>query len=88
VSRRIPPWLDWDLRLTDHILERMVDRRFNEVDLREMLESPVGVGVGAVAGRRVLQCELDGRDWKMVVEPERDEQKRLVVTAYPAGSDG
>ena len=31
MPRRIPPWLDWELKLTEHLEERMIDREFNEV---------------------------------------------------------
>ena len=33
-----PPWWEWELELTPHLLKRMVDRGFTELDLREMLE--------------------------------------------------
>jgi hypothetical protein len=31
-----PEWWSWDLELTPHLMKRMVDRQFNEVDLRLM----------------------------------------------------
>jgi len=34
-----PEWWDWELDLSPHLLERMVDRGFSEVDLRRMMES-------------------------------------------------
>src|SRR5436309_309039 len=40
--RRWPPSWEWALELTPHLLKRMVDRRFTEVDLREMLEGAAG----------------------------------------------
>ena len=88
MARRIPPWLDWDLRLTDHIEERMIDRGFNEVDLREMLEDPIGIGRGGMSGRWILRTRLHGRGWRVVVEPDWFEQRLWVITAYPRGSEG
>jgi hypothetical protein len=32
-----PEWWEWELELTPHLLKRMVDRQFDEVDLRTML---------------------------------------------------
>ena len=32
-----PDWWDWELELTPHLLKRMIDREFSEVDLRIML---------------------------------------------------
>ncbi len=32
-----PEWWDWELELCPHLLKRMMDRQFNEIDLRKML---------------------------------------------------
>ncbi|MGH8474366.1 MAG: hypothetical protein ACRER2_01100 [Methylococcales bacterium] len=37
-KRDWPEWWDWEIELTPHLLKRMEDRNFNEVDLREMLQ--------------------------------------------------
>ena len=88
MPRRIPPWLDWELHLTKHVKRRMIDRGFNEVDLREMLEEPEGVGIGAMPGRWIFRTRLHGRSWKVVVEPDWFEQRLVVITAYAPGSEG
>ena len=31
-------WWDWELEISPHLLKRMVDRRFTEVDRHRMLE--------------------------------------------------
>jgi hypothetical protein len=36
--KRWPTWWDWELELSPHVLKRMVDRGFSEVELRAMLE--------------------------------------------------
>jgi len=35
--RRSPKWWTWDLELGLHLLDRMADRHFSEIDLRTML---------------------------------------------------
>jgi hypothetical protein len=35
-----PGWWDWELELSPHLLKRMTDRRFTEIDLRRMLNEP------------------------------------------------
>jgi hypothetical protein len=37
-KRAFPNWWHWELEWTPHLLKRMEDRQFNEVDLREMLQ--------------------------------------------------
>ena len=36
-KRSWPEWWDWDIEFTPHLLKRMEDRNFDEVDLRDML---------------------------------------------------
>lgn len=36
-SSQWPDWWNWELECTSHLTERMLDREFNEVDLRTML---------------------------------------------------
>ena len=38
MPKRIPPWLDWELHFIEHVKRRMIDRGFNEVDLRVVVE--------------------------------------------------
>jgi hypothetical protein len=33
-----PEWWTWELELSPHLLRRMLDRGFSEVDLRIMME--------------------------------------------------
>ena len=37
-----PQWWSWELEFSPHLLKRMVDRSFNEADLRLMLENAIG----------------------------------------------
>lgn len=48
VLRRPPYWRDRELELSPHLSERMVDRRFAEVDLRSMLHHARSIERGLV----------------------------------------
>lgn len=82
MPKRIPPWLDWELHFTEHVKRRMIDRGFNDVDLRVMLEDPDGLARGGVPGRWILLARLRGRDWRVVVEPSWDKVRLDVITAW------
>ena len=81
-----PPWWDWELELTPHLLKRMVDRRFTEVELRAMLESARGWREDIVEGRCVIDCCHHRRSWHVIVEPDPAIERLVVITAYPAQS--
>jgi hypothetical protein len=78
-----PGWWDWELELTPHLLKRMIDRRFNEVDLRIMLDTASGYHADHEEGRFVVETSHDGRDWMVIVEPSPQDETLIVVTAYP-----
>jgi hypothetical protein len=82
-KRSWPPWWDWELELTPHLLKRMEDRRFNEVDLRTMLEQARSYRRDIVEDRWVIETRHHGRLWEVIVEPEAIGQLLVVVTAYP-----
>lgn len=84
MSRRDwPEWWDWELELSPHLLKRMGDRRFTEVDLRRMLERAFGYREDVVDGRWVIEARHRRRMWEVIVEPDRERQLLVVVTAYP-----
>lgn len=78
-----PDWWDWELDLSPHLLKRMDDRRFSEIDLRRMMERAYGRREDAVEGRWVIETRHRGRTWEVIVEPDEDRQLLVVVTAYP-----
>jgi hypothetical protein len=78
----LPAWWAWELELSPHLLKRMLDRGFTEVELRSMLESPVQVRKGAVAGRWIVEARLKKRSWEVVVEPDEEAELLVVITAY------
>jgi hypothetical protein len=80
-----PEWWSWDLEFTPHLLKPMVDRRFNEADLRLMLEEAKGFRPDVVECRYVVETTHAGRSWEVIVAPDEVEQVLLVITAYPVG---
>jgi hypothetical protein len=56
VSRREwPEWWDWELELSPHLLKRIDDRRFTEIDLRRMLARASGYRENIIEGRWVIE---------------------------------
>jgi Domain of unknown function (DUF4258) len=78
-----PEWWDWDLELSPHLLKRMIDRGFNEADLRLMMEQASGYHENHEEGRWAIVAVHEGRDWEIIVEPWPDENVLVVITAYP-----
>ncbi|MEM1210275.1 MAG: DUF4258 domain-containing protein [Planctomycetota bacterium] len=78
-----PHWWDWELEFTPHLLKRMVDRDFTEADLRVMLESASGWADNIAPNRFTITARHDGRPWEVIVEPDPDEERLVVITAFP-----
>ena len=83
LKRPFPDWWDWQLDLTPHLLKRMEDRDFNELDLRQMLQAAGAWKGDIVDGRWVIEARHNGRRWEVIVEPDESEQLLVVITAYP-----
>jgi hypothetical protein len=83
-----PVWWSWELELTPHVLKRMVDRNFTEVDLRQMLEGATRVRPDVEDGRWTIEARHDGRQWEVVVEPDDASRLLVVITAYPVVREG
>ena len=62
----------------------MVDRAFNEVDLRRMLELAAGHRADILEGRFIVDTRHAGRSWEVIVEPDEMRQLLVVITAYPS----
>lgn len=69
--------------MSAHLLKRMEDRAFNEVDLRHMLEHAAGHRAEILEGRFVIDTRHAGRSWEVIVEPDENRQLLVVITAYP-----
>ncbi len=61
----------------------MLDRRFNEAELRLMLEDASGYHEGNEQGRWVVETKHGGRVWEIIVEPVFEGMIVVIVTAYP-----
>ena len=46
-----PTWWDWELELSPHLLKRMVDRDFSEIEVRRMLSGASGFRPDVVPDR-------------------------------------
>jgi hypothetical protein len=80
--RNPPDWWEFDLELSPHILDRMIDRGFTEVDLRLMIEAADVIRPGSSSGRWILgTLHIDTR-WEIVVEPDERDLVIVVITAY------
>ena len=81
--RQWPEWWDWELELSPHLFKRMVDRNFSELDLRTMLEHSKDCRPDVVEGRWVIVASHRRRKWEVIVEPDVEARRLLVITAYP-----
>lgn len=78
-----PQWWSWELELSPHLLKRMVDRCFTEVELRLMFENATDYHADVEPGRWELLTSHENRPWRVIVEPDEAQQLLVVVTAYP-----
>ena len=69
--------------MSPHLLKRMVDRRFSETDLRQMLERAKTYRRDVVKGRWVVVTRLRRERWEVIVEPDPGAELLVVITAYP-----
>lgn len=79
----LPEWWSWEFEFSSHLLKRMVDRGFNETDLRTMLETVRRIDVDTDTGRCIASVRFESQDWEIVLEPESAERRVVVITAYP-----
>jgi hypothetical protein len=69
-ARGWPDWWDWELELSPHLLKRMDDRCFTELDLRRMLERATGYRPDVLEGRWAIETRHRRRPWEVIVEPD------------------
>ncbi len=81
-----PAWWDWDFELSSHLFKRMVDRSFNELEVRRMLSVATGIRPDVVSGRWIVATRHRRAAWEVIVEPDADAQLVVVITAYPVES--
>ena len=69
--------------MSPHLFKRMDDRRFTEIDLRRMLQRAFGYREDIVEDRWVIETKHRRKAWEVIVEPDRERQLLVIVTAYP-----
>ena len=80
-----PEWWQWELELTSHLEKRMEERGFSEIELRAMIQRAHGYSRQIVQGRWVLHTRHSGQAREVIVEPDTNRRRLVVVTAYSAG---
>jgi hypothetical protein len=65
------------------LFKRMDDRRFTEIELRRILQWASGYREDVVEDRWVIETRHRRKMWEVIVEPDRDRQLLVIVTAYP-----
>ena len=78
-----PEWWEWELELSSHLEQRMEDRDFTEIDLRDMLEQTHSYRPDVLAGRWTIVTRHRREPWEVIVEPDDKAKLLVVVTAYP-----
>ena len=78
-----PNWWEWELGFTSHVEVRMEERGFSEIELRAMLDDATNFGPARQPGRWLIHTHHARRPWRVIVEPDMDDQILMIVTAYP-----
>jgi hypothetical protein len=60
----------------------MEQRGVNEIDVRRMLEHTTGWSSGPVSGRFLIRARFHSAGWTVIVEPEREERRLVIVTVF------
>lgn len=77
-----PEWWDWELEFSAHVEMRMIDRDFSEIDLRIMYDRAKSYRRDHVPERWIIATKHRRQNWEIIVEPDFDEQKVVIITAY------
>lgn len=85
-ERGWPERWDWELKLTSHLLKRMLDRSFTEVELRRMMEMSLRIREDNEPGRWIVEASHESHAWEVIVEPDWTDQVLKVITGYPVES--
>jgi hypothetical protein len=84
--KRRPDWWEWELELSPHLLKRMADRDFTDLDVRGMLQAAIRVRRDVEPGRWIVSSRRRRRPWEVIVEPDSEAHVLIVITAYPVSS--
>jgi hypothetical protein len=78
-----PEWWEWRIEVSSHCLKRMVERSFNETDLRTMMEDATGL-IEQGHGTFIVITKRDDCLWEVIVSPDFAKREIVIVTAYPS----
>ncbi len=65
--------------------KRMIQRNFNEIAVREMLDTYRRIRPSSEPDRRTVESMYRGSEWHIIVEPDPASETIVVITAYPIG---
>lgn len=68
---------------TDYTEARMEERLCTEIDVRRMMEYANNCTRGKREGRWEVETRFRGSPWKVIVEPDPEKRRLVVVTVYP-----
>ena len=77
-----PEWWNWALSFTGHAELRMEQRGVTEVEVRAMLEKVMGFEPNVGAGRFMIHVRHLQSPWIVIVEPDAETRRLVVVTVY------
>lgn len=78
-----PEWWDWELEFSPHLLKRMMDRGFTEIEVRLMMDNATALREAEVPLRWIAETAHDSCPWSIIVEPDMADRLLIVITAYP-----
>ena len=81
--KRRPKWWEWELEISPHLVKRMADRDFTELDVRSMLQGATRVRPDVEPGRWIVSSRRRRRRWEVIIEPDPEVRVLIVITAYP-----
>ncbi|MBX3354249.1 MAG: hypothetical protein KF724_00950 [Phycisphaeraceae bacterium] len=84
IRRSWPEWFEWELELTPHLLRRMRDGSFTELDLRRMLADATNSRRDDVPGRFAVETHHARAAGEIIIEPDPEDGNLIDITAYRA----
>jgi hypothetical protein len=81
----LPEWWEWEIELTAHSEERLVERGLTEVELRTMLsKEPWSIDPDPEPGRYRVLTSHRRLSWIIVVEPELESEILVIISVFTA----
>jgi hypothetical protein len=77
-----PEWWNWEIEITPHAEKRMIQRNFNELELRQMIYGARNYKNDIEDGRFKLLTQFKNEEWEVIVEPDYEENLLVIITAY------